>query len=66
MFVAVDAFTWSSVLSMGIGDNKSVWRDVKDHEGTTFAMLNHKLQVYSFKHINKYIGNKKTWIKSLS
>jgi hypothetical protein len=66
VFVAVDAFTWSSVLSMGIGDNKSVWRDVKDHEGMTFAMLNHKLKVYSFKHINKYIRNKKEWINSLN
>ena len=66
VFVAVDAFTWSSVLSMGVGDNKSVWRDVKDHEGMTFAMLNHKLKVYSFNHINRYIKRKKEWISNIS
>ena len=65
-FVAVDAFTWSSVLSMGIGDNKSVWRDVESQQDADFTLLNHKLKVYSFNHINRYIKRKKEWISNIS
>ena len=65
-FVAVDAFTWSSVLSMGIGDNKSVWREVESQQDANFTLLNHKLKVYSFNHINKYIKRKKEWISNIS
>lgn len=65
-FVGVDAFTWSSVLSMNIGDNKSVWDNVVSQQDSDFTHLNHKLQVYSFNHINKYIKRKKEWISSLS
>ena len=51
---------------MGIGDNKSVWRDVESQQDADFTLLNHKLKVYSFNHINRYIKRKKEWISNIS
>ena len=66
MFVGVDSFGFLSVLALGIGDQQSVNREVKDHEGVSFRILNHKLKVQSYKHIRRYIEQKQEWIESLS
>ena len=66
VFVGVDSFGFLSVLSLGIGDQKSVHQDVLNHEGVGYRILNHKLKLYSLKHIKRYIRDKKTWISSLN
>ena len=65
-FVGIDCFSFLSVLALGIGNRQSVWDDVKDHEGMTYRILNHKLKLHSIKHIKRYIKSKKQWISSLN
>ena len=66
IFVGVDCFSFLSVLALGIGNRKSVWEDVRNHEGMPFRLLNHKLQLHSIKHIKQYIQKKQEWISSLN
>ncbi len=66
VFVGVDSFGFLSVRSLGIGSQRSVHEDVTNHEGIGYRILNHKLKLYSLKHIRRYITDKKEWIKSLN
>ena len=66
IFVGIDCFSFLSVLALGIGNRQSVWNDVKDHEGLSFRILNHKLKLHSIKHIKRYIKSKKEWISGLN
>ena len=65
-FIGVDAYGFLSVLSLGIGDQQSVHRQVKDHEGLNYRILNQQLKVKSYKHIKQYIRDKQEWIKNLN
>ena len=66
VFVGVDSFGFLSVRSLGIGSQRSVHEDVTNHEGIGYRILNHKLKLYSLKHIRRYITDKKEWINSLN